>query len=145
MKIDNHPVLPVHSPSTSRQPSPEYTPDLPISQSRSHPSRSSASSFESRADLTTAVNTPFGHSPSCSKKDLGILSEDGTVIQEKDSCGDSGIDEIVKEKRVRRKIEKEGKTDHTPPGVKEGKVAVDLGNGLEEVIMVDWLPNDPEV
>jgi hypothetical protein len=104
--------------------------------------RSSTGSSDSQHDIPTAVNTPWAHTPSCSTGDL-------TRGKDKDDKDwESPAEMTQEEMELRERSKEEGKAEHQGEvgvGVNERKEMLDLGNGLEEVIIIDWLPVDPEV
>ncbi len=73
------------------------------------------------------------------EKDLGNANGRRGSIQ-------IGVDEIERERKARKWVREKGRQEHgDEDGVKEGTKMVDLGNGPEEVVIVDWRPDDPEV
>jgi hypothetical protein len=84
-------------------------------------------------EAETAVNTPFHLTPACSTQDLQRLKEKALVDE---SCGDveyAGSIELECLGRHGTRLEQ-------PDSAQSGH-----GHGVEEIIVVDWLPGDPEV
>jgi len=125
MKSTTSPVLPLHTPPGSRHPTPPHD-DFALSPLRS--------STDSQVDAVTAVNTPFTRTPATSDNNLYDLG-DGT--------GPTGV--LEKEMGLKERTRETGEVGHVIPGVRERREKVDLGNGMEEVVVIEWLPNDREV
>ncbi|ORX38933.1 major facilitator superfamily domain-containing protein [Kockovaella imperatae] len=152
-----YPILPVHSPPLSRSPSPgsstprqghlafvdERFPSLNSEVSRGsiasrHTRRSTASTIDSQHDIKTAINSPANLSPRPSELKLSELD---TEIN-----AESSPDAFNKEAGSRVSAG-DGEIYMISGGrgsVRKRKTVVDLGRGLEDVIIIDWLTDDPE-
>lgn len=105
-----------------------------------HISQLRRSTVDSQAGTDTAVNTPTRISPSCSHHDLAGIHEGRE--------GTKATEALEHEVNMKEKTRQQGEEGHNPPietAVKEKRQMVDLGKGLEEVVIVDWLFHDPEV
>lgn len=110
--------------------------------------RSSTGSSDSQHDIPTAVNTPWAHTPSCSTGDLTRGKDKDDKDDKDDTDWESPAEMTQEEMELRERSKEEGKAEHQGEvgvGVNERKEMLDLGNGLEEVIIIDWLPGDPRV
>ena len=126
----------------------------------------------SYSDLTTAVNTPFAMTPGGSHHDLheppawqhdvrasrhSVLSSTSTVEASHSASKDASTSDkaITDEMALKREVTQQGSLRHcgdseisesvVGDGVLERVQNVDLGNGPEPVVIVDWIPDDPEV
>ena len=117
------PVLPLHSSNlVSRHTTPTLSePDdednIPVSSLPVSPS-------DSHSDIGTAVNP--------SHSELSNFQGRGPT------------DGLEKEMNLKEKTRETGEIAHVPPGSKERRETVDLGRGMEEVIVIEWLKGDPE-
>lgn len=105
---------------------------------------------ESDTPTPTAVNTP------CSRSLADSVMADqrgaGEVLQEEVDLRmrNGGVEKHTSRRRSPLGL-REGNEDADEDrdsgenGVMENKKIVDVGNGPEEVVIVNWLPNDPEV
>ena len=100
-----------------------------------------ASTVDLEQDIITAVNSPGTLTPTISLADLGESSRNGNT-----QC--RGLEGVEQEKELRM-VADDGMVRHSDSagkgGVRERKAKVDMGRGPEEVIIIDWRPNDPAV
>jgi hypothetical protein len=132
-------ILPTHNESPSR--SPRTTQGNSTRQA----------SVDSQHDFPTAVNTPWSHTPTGS---IGNL-----VGYKQERADEAGLEDEVD---LRQDVVEHGRDGHRQSRkdingaekitgadnkemVLERKEMVDLGNGLEEVIVVEWEKDDPGV
>ena len=85
-------------------------------------------------DVLSALNTPRASSSAATHTEHYDLRQQGPT----------GALEL--EMGLKEKTRVMGDVVHVPPlALEERREMVDLGNGMEEVVVVEWLPHDPEV
>jgi hypothetical protein len=94
---------------------------------------------------TTAVNTPATHTPRNSHPEVPSASEKDHL-----SAKEKNEESTVQESGLRLGVQLRGTISHRSErdvGVLERKVMMDIGDGqgLREVIVIDWTPDDPGV
>ena len=137
LPLHKYPALP--SPSSSSSLSsvnlPRILPNLP-----SHPDHTTRPISTSRRSVDslgqeapTAVNTPRATSPSTAENGGHDLRQQGPTAALETEMG------------LKEKIRLRGDVVNVPEGIERRSEVVDLGHGMEEVVVVEWLPGDPEV
>ena len=140
-------------------------PSMERRSSRRITSSSASVSVESLGlDGSTAVNTPidpssssspryFDHTyytPNTIENDYGRVTNrhNDTVVRDSPAVG--AVEGLEREMKVEDDVdagsnEKHRNMNNGKDGVREKKQMVDLGNGMEEVVVIHWLPGDPDV
>lgn len=99
--------------------------------------------FETPEGKEGVVDEPQDHRHALNSPSHVTLA-DTNLAPTRSHMSDRAADLITLEAALRSQA-RAGVPAHGEEGVMEKRTVVDLGDGPEEVVLVDWLPNDPEV